>query len=157
MGLRENLRQERVKELPLRESLTVSEDTKLRSVIELMREKHLGSVMVVNAEGKPLGTFTERTLIELLLKDSVAWESLPVKQCVDKLWFTVQLTTPIRTVMELVCEEAARFICVTDADGHAVALTGQKGLAEYVADHYPRQVMVQRISSKPGVEDREGA
>ena len=36
-------------------------------------------------------------------------------------------------------------------------LTGQKGLIEFVADHFPGQVMVQRIGGQPYPSDREGA
>ena len=47
-------------------------------------------------------------------------------------------------------------VVVTDDDGRVDALTGQKGLMEYVAEHFPKQVMVQRIGS-PVIQDREGA
>ncbi len=50
-----------------------------------------------------------------------------------------------------------RFLCVVDEDRRVVGLTGQKGLMEYVADHFPRQVMVQRIGCTPFLATREGA
>jgi hypothetical protein len=50
-----------------------------------------------------------------------------------------------------------RFVVVTDEDGKAIALTGQKGLMEYVAEHFPQQVMVQRVGVKPYSSQREGA
>ena len=93
----------------------------------------------------------------MLLRGPVALNRVTVGECLDKLWFTAQRTTPIRYVMDLVHDHGARFVCVTDAEGRAVALTGQKGLSEYIADHFPRQVMVQRLGGKPGLAAREGA
>ncbi len=157
MGLKKNLLNETVKNLPLREAITMTEDTVMTAVLDRMREKHLGCVIVVDADGKPLGTFTERAMIDLLARDPAAWESMPVGKCLEKEWFSVQLTTPISHVMDLIREHAVRFVCVTDEAGHPVGLTGQKGLSEYIADHFPRQVMVQRLGGKPGTETREGA
>ncbi len=157
MGLRQNLLDETVKDLPLREVIAVTEDTTVAVVLGRMREKHLGCVIAVDADGKPLGIFTERAMIDLLVRDPAAWESMPVGKCLEKEWFSVQLTTPISHVMDLIREHAVRFVCVTNEAGHAVGLTGQKGLSEYIADHFPRQVMVQRLGGKPGQETREGA
>jgi hypothetical protein len=50
-----------------------------------------------------------------------------------------------------------RFLIVVDDRGRLAGLTGQKGLMEYVAEHFPRQVTVQRIGCKPFLAEREGA
>ena len=44
-----------------------------------------------------------------------------------------------------------------DDQGKLVGLTGQKGLMEYVAEHFPGEVMVQRVGEKPYTQSREGA
>ena len=157
MGLKTNLLNETIKDLPLREAITVAEDTAVPVVLQRMREKRLGCVIIVDADGKPLGTFTERAMIDLMVRETAAWESMPVGKCLEKEWFSVPLTTPISHVMDLIREHAVRFVCVTDEAGRAVGLTGQKGLAEYIADHFPRQVMAQRLGGKLGQETREGA
>jgi hypothetical protein len=45
---------------------------------------------------------------------------------------------------------------VVDEEGKVTALAGQKSLMEYVAEHFPGQVMVQRIGCPP-CSEREGA
>ena len=68
-------------------------------------------------------------------------------------WFTLRGRRPnCGTSWTWWCRgRAARFLCVLDEDGRTrVALTGQKGLSEYIADHFPQQVMVQRVGGKPG-------
>ena len=157
MRLEENLKKECVSDLPLREAITIQTDTTVIAAIELMREKQLGCAIVIDADGKPLGTFSERTVIDLVLQQPDNLNALAVGEHMDEEWFSVRQTDSICTVMETIQQKAARFVCVLDEDGQVVALTGQKGLSEYVAEHFPRQVMAQRVGGKPGMETREGA
>ncbi len=113
--------------------------------------------MVVDAEGKPIGIFTERTLIELLLQQPDNLGQIPVREHLETEWFCVRDSDPISTVLDLVQNRGARFVCELDEHGKAIGLTGQKGLSEYIADHFPEQVMVQRIGGQLGMETREGA
>jgi hypothetical protein len=49
-------------------------------------------------------------------------------------------------------------VSIVDADGRPTALTGLRGVVEYVADYFPRQVKVQPIDgSKVSIKTREGA
>jgi CBS domain-containing protein len=157
MTFENNLHNELVADLPLREPITVQTDTPVSTAIELMRERQLGCAIVVDADGRPLGTFTERTVIDLVLQQPDNLESLPVGEHMDDDWFIVKSSDAICDVLDTIQNKAARFICVVDGEGKVVALTGQKGLSEYVAEHYPQQVMVQRVGAKPGMQQREGA
>ena len=157
MRLEENIRKECVSDLPLREAIIIQTDTTVIAAIELMREKKLGCAVVVDADGKPLGTFSERTVIDLVLQQPDNLSALVVGEHMDEEWFSVRQTDSICAVMETIQQRSARFVCVLDDEGKVVALTGQKGLTEYIAEHFPRQVMVQRVGGKPGMETREGA
>ena len=68
MGLHENLRNEPVSRLALREAITVPPEMLLRDVVARMREKGLGCVIVVDQQSKPLGMFTEGILRHLLVE-----------------------------------------------------------------------------------------
>jgi len=157
MGLKENLRSETVAKLPLREGVIVGADTTVTTAIERMLQRRLGCAIVVDADGKALGTFSEQTVIDFLLQNPEQLGQLPVGRALDETWHHVSMTDPIEVVLDLVHRDGARFVCVMDEDGRAVGLTGQKGLSEYVADHYPQQVMIQRVGGRPGQETREGA
>jgi hypothetical protein len=69
----------------------------------------------------------------------------------------VKQSDPIVNVLLAMQAQNVRFVCVLDDEGRAVALTGQKGLMEYIADHFPGQIMVQRIGCAPYIQQREGA
>jgi CBS domain-containing protein len=157
MGLQSNIQSEPVASLPLREGIIVTADATVRSVMDRMRQRQLGCAIVVDPDGRPLGTFSGRSVIELLLQQPDQLEQLTVGRALDEAWYQVRNTEPIVTVLNLVQQQGARFVCVIDEQGRAVGLTGQKGLSEYIADHYPQQVMIQRVGGRPGQLAREGA
>jgi CBS domain-containing protein len=135
----------------------ISPEATVRQAAEIMQAKKLGCAVVVNLEGKPIGVFTERTLIDLLLQQPDNLGEILVREHLEKEWFCVRSTDPISTVLDLIQNRDARFVCEVDENGRAIGLTGQKGMSEYIADHFPGQVMVQRIGGHPGMESREGA
>ena len=157
MPLRKNLQTEPVSALPCREAILISADTSVRQAAEIMQAKKLGCAIVIDAEGKPLGIFTERTLIDLLLQQPDNLGKMLARDHMEKEWFCVRSSDPIAMVLDLIQNRGARFICELDENGRAKGLTGQKGLSEYIADHFPGQVMAQRIGGQPGMENREGA
>ena len=153
MALRESILSETVRELPLREAITVAPTTTVREAANRMRGKRLGCVVVVGDDDKPQGTFTEEELVKMLggnLDDTV-------EEHLSPHWASVPITAPVASVLRAMQSKGLRFVVVTDDDGCVAALTGQKGLMEYVAEYFPQQVMVQRVGVKPYSSQREGA
>ena len=156
MGLVENFQSEPVSRLAIREPVVASPETPIREAVQSMRNAKLGCVIAVDASQKPVGMFTESMLTQLLLKDAAAIDAPLSGQCAQQ-WPWVKLTDHVADVLEAMQTRNVRFICVVDDDGRLVGLTGQKGLMEYVAEHFPREVMVQRVGGSPRTQDREGA
>lgn len=156
MPLLKNMQTEPVSRLALREPVTASPGTSLREAIVMMREPNLGCVIVVDDEQKPLGTVTEAMITQLLAQSPEALDD-PVEKHLSAQWPWVKLTDPVADVLEALDAKNVRFLCVVDDDGRLCGLTGQKGLMEYVAEHFPGQAMVQRIGGKPYPVQREGA
>lgn len=155
MGLKENLASEPVRRLNLRPAVIVPPDATVRDGVVAMRNAHLGCVVIAGDDHKPIGMFTEGILRQLLAHDPAALDA-PIGDRAAHKFPWVSLDDPIQTVLDAMQANNTRFICVVDADGRVCALTGQKGLMEYVAEHFPRQVMVQRVGS-PYARQREGA
>ncbi len=156
MGLQENLASEPVTKLALREAVCVSPATPVRKAVDAIKDKHLGCVIVVDPAQKPIGTFTESMLVDLLVHQPKALEDR-VDAHLDKKWARVKQTDPISSVLAAMQQQDLRFVVVTDEEGCAKALSGQKGLMEYIADHFPRRVLVQQVGAKPFIHEREGA
>lgn len=156
MGLYQSIHTDPVAAIELRELLTVPRDATVRQATELMRAKHLGCVFVLDDDGKPIGKFTERLLMKLLCNDASDIDA-PIRQFMYTDPNAVAEDAPIEQMLELMESRELRFVCVVDAQGRAKALAGQKGLMEYIADHFPRQVKVQLMEAKLHMEEREGA
>ena len=156
MGLHENMRAENVRSLSLREPVTVSPDEPLKQVVETLKSRRLGCAIVVDQDGKPIGIFTESQLIRLLSQEETDF-SVPVSSVMETDWPCARDDAPVVEVLNQMTSRNLRFVIVVDAAGNLVGLTGQRGLLEYIADHFPEQVMVQRIGGTPHLKNREGA
>lgn len=155
MKLYDSITSERVSQLALREPVLCRPDESLRQVVGRMRRRHLGCAIVVDDDGKPIGIYTESMLTQLLANNPAGIDDR-VSERMSEHVFTVCDTDPVSRVLASLQRENTRFLCVVDGQGKVAGLTGQKGLMEYVADHFPQQVLVNRVGSRPPRE-REGA
>jgi len=155
MGLRQDILNAPVTELEWRQLLEIHGDQPVRAAIQLMREKRLGCVVVIGDDGRPRGKFTERDLIRLLLLSPESVDE-PVGRHMSGTWGVVKSTDTIAKIIDLMDDKKLRFVIVVDDDGKPMGLTGQKGVMEYIVDHFPRQVKVQMMESKLFMDQREG-
>jgi CBS domain-containing protein len=156
MGLYENMMNDPVSELALRQPILVRPTDTIQTAVEKMRQQRLGCVIVVDAEEKPLGIFTESMLTRLVARQQFVPED-PIEQHMEINLPWVGLADAVVNVVDALQTRNIRFLSVLDNEGRVTALTGQKGLMEYVADHYPGQIMVQRVGVPPYSQTREGA
>lgn len=156
MGLQQAILADPIKDLDLRELVKAQPQETVRQVIARMRSQKLGCAVILDAQDRPVGKFTERTLIKLLRKNPRGLDD-PISQHMLKSPDTLRLTDTVGDAIELMQSKSIRFIVVVDDDGKAVALTGQKGVMEYIAEFFPRQVKVQEMDSKLSMKKREGA
>ena len=156
MGLQENMQRENVSRLALRTPVWTEPEGAVRDAVEKMRAANLGCIIVVDKDKKPVGQFTEAMLVQLIRKDPSCLDE-PLVDHMAKQWPWVVLTDPISDVLESLETKNIRFLCVVDEEGRLAGLAGQKCLMEYVAEHFPGQVNVQRIGQEPYPQQREGA
>lgn len=156
MGLQENMQRESVSRLALRTPVSTLPRGTVRDAVEKMHAANLGCIIVVDPDYRPVGQFTEAMLVQLLRQNPDAL-SQPLVDHMATQWPWAKLSDPITDVLEALETKNVRFLCVVDDDGRLVGLAGQKGLMEYIAEHFPGQVNVQRIGQKPYTQQREGA
>lgn len=155
MGLAERFSEARVSELNLREMPRIESGAKVRDAIMVMRHAGLGCAMVIEAD-KPVGMFTEGILREAFAANPQIIDDL-ITDHMAASYPKVYLDDTVDMVLSAMQAKNTRFICVVDSDENVVGLTGQKGLMEFVAEEFPRQVMVQRIGGEAITGQREGA
>lgn len=156
MGLFENMTRDSVRDLNLRDPVLVSAEQTIRDVAKALRSKGIGCAIVVDDEQKPTGMFTESMLSQLVVKNPSAVDEA-VGDHAAKRWPQVCVTDHVASVLDALEVKNTRFLSVVDESGKAIGLAGQKGLMEYIADHFPNQVMVQRVGQKSQTDQREGA
>lgn len=156
MGLYENMLTEPIRRLNLRQPITVEPELSVRDAVQRMRAGKLGCVIVIDADRKPLGMFTE-AMLRMRLIESRAMLDDSVQNHMARQFPLASADDPIVSILELMQAENHRFVCVVDDQGRVAGLTGQKGLMEYIADHFPQLVMTQRAGTQPPLSEREGA
>ncbi len=156
MGLYQDILRAPVTDLDIRELIAIRPATSVREALRLMRERSLGCAVVVDERGRAVGKFTERVLVQLLLTQEDALDG-PVSQHMDEQGCYVRTSDTIAAVLSCMKERGVRFVVVLDDDDRPVGVTGQKGLMAFIADHFPRQVKVQRMRSVVSMDEREGA
>ena len=155
MGINESFANDQISDLALREPVCCRPEEDVVDAIERLRAKSLGCLIVVDHDHKPIGILTESMITQLVAHDPTSIKG-PVKDLMSESCPWVQLTDSVSLVLDAMQAQNTRFLCVVDESGRTVGLTGQKGLMEFVADHFPQQVMVQRVGSTPP-QSREGA
>ncbi len=155
MGLRQDILDAPVTELEWRKLLTLRGTEPVRAAIEVMRREKLGCIVVVNESDEAIGKFTERDLIRLLLLSPEAMDT-PVGQNMSGTWGAVREDETVAKVIECMDDHKLRFVIIVDRDGKPIGLTGQKGVIEFIVEHFPRQVKVQMMRSKLYMDAREG-
>ena len=156
MGLFENMNEETVSNLNLREPVLVKPEQKVRDAVQAMRDESRGCAILVDEDRRPVGMFTESMLTQMVSTMPSALDD-PINKHAATHWPQVSLSDPINSVLDALEMKNSRFLSVVDDEGRITGVTGQKGLMEYVADHFPGQVMVQRVGHKPCMYAREGA
>ncbi len=156
MGLQDNIYEETVADLSLRQLVTIKPTDTVRRACELMKAARLGAAVAVDDAGHPIGMFNEKLLIRLLATTPQSMDD-PVSDHMTTNVVTVKTTDSIARLINVMRERQYRWVCVIDPGGKAVSLTGLRGVMEYVVDHFPRSVKVQPINSNLSIEEREGA
>ena len=156
MGLQENIQNEPVSALSVRPVTTLLPQATVGQAVKAMRDSGHGCVVVIDDKGKPAGTFTEYDLIGLLLKDPEA-VARKIGDHLSPQWGCVRQDSRIACVIRAMQDYHLRFVVVADCEGRAVGLTGQRGISEYITDHFPRQVVASRVGGRPDFKKQEGA
>lgn len=153
VGFRDNLDADAVTDLHLRDAIVVPPGTSVRETARQMRAKRLGCAFVTDESGRPRSIFTERLLVGLLARNVNLDD--PVSQHATSSCCVISESAPIAELVRLMESHDVRYVGVADSSGRLTGLTGQRGLMEYVAEYFPRQVMVARTGMKS--TQREGA
>ena len=114
-----------VGELCRRNVVTISRHASLRSAAELMREKHVGDVVVVDdGDGKltPVGIVTDRDIVVELVAKSLALDEVDVGDVMSFELVTAREDEGLWHVARRMSDKGVRRMPIVDADGTLVGI-----------------------------------
>jgi CBS domain-containing protein len=121
----------RVSDIMVKDVVTAKENDKIRDVAIRMYEKKIGSVVVVDDEGKPIGIVTERDLVYVVARaltpDTPAWMVMTENPVV------INENALVTEAMEKMRELNIRHLPVVDASGKLVGMVSFRDIIDFTA------------------------
>jgi CBS domain-containing protein len=116
-----------------------------------MKEHRVGCVLV-EAEGRLLGIFTERDILTKLVGTGYD----PAKALVDGVMTrnpeTLTTEDPIAFALHRMSVGGFRHLPLVDAAGRPVGILSVKDIVDYLAEHFPEEIL--NIPPEPGKQPR---
>jgi len=105
--------------------VTVSPDDSIRTAAELMRQQHVGDVVVVKRSGEslsPLGILTDRDIVVEVIAQNVGLDEVTVRDTMTDQLITAGENDDLLATLMLMRENGVRRLPVVDSKGHLVGI-----------------------------------
>ncbi|MCI4446476.1 MAG: CBS domain-containing protein [Pyrobaculum sp.] len=121
----------RVADIMVKEVVTAKEHDKIRDVAIRMYEKKIGSVVVVDDEGKPIGIVTERDMVYVVARalppDTPVWMVMTENPVV------INENALVTEAMEKMRVQNIRHLPVVNAEGKLVGMISFRDIVDFTA------------------------
>jgi CBS domain-containing protein len=121
----------RVADIMVKEVVTAKEHDKIRDVAIRMYEKRVGSVVVVDDEGKPIGIVTERDMVYVVAR-ALAPDS-PVWMVMTENPVVISENALVTEAIEKMRLQNVRHLPVVNAEGKLVGMVSFRDIMDFVA------------------------
>src|SRR5262249_33780677 len=149
---------EPISSLQLGPAITVPLNATLQQTVEVMQNRHLGCVLVVDEAGLLKGIFTERDLLTKVAGRKLDWASITVSGFMAPGPESLQRSAGIAWALNLMCIGGYRHVPLTDDDGRPTGVVSVKDIVEFIVDLFPDEVLnlPPDPRKKPGSDDVGG-
>lgn len=117
-----------VKDYMIQKMETVSPDDSVQSAIELMVEHDQGSVIVLDANEKVIGIFTERDVLRHYMTNQSKFLYLKVSEVMSSPVTTVPIDMKVSDALDLMNKKNVRRLPVVDKAGKMIGFVSWKEL-----------------------------
>lgn len=100
-----------------RNVIFIDANANISEVAEMMREKHVGSIIVVDQAGKPIGIITDRDLVIEILAKEVPPDSVILKDIMTTDPVVIKESEDISDALDKMRHKAVRRAPVVDDEG----------------------------------------
>jgi len=115
-----------------------------------------GAALLVLHEGRTIGIFTERDVLNKLFPGCVD-ETLPIERFMTPDPAGLTLDATLGEAVRLMTEHGYRNVPLKDGDGKSAGLVSARDVVQYVAEHFPTEVANLPPGLKQSFATKEGA
>ena len=117
-----------VRHVMLRNFVTTDPKTSLRAAIEILNEKHIGSLLITDSHNKCIGIFTERDVIRVVAQ-GVNLDD-PIEKVMTSNVITLGEEASLEEARRLIVTHAVRHLPVVNSQGELVGLLSVRKLLD---------------------------
>ena len=120
-----------------REVITVERDATIQQAVALLREHHVGDLVVVDSEysdSKPLGIITDRDIIIEIMAKEVPLDAVAVKDVMSDQLVTATDTDDLWEVLQRMRTVGVRRVPVVNASGTLVGILSTDDVIDLLAE-----------------------
>jgi CBS domain-containing protein len=132
---------EPIRSLQLGPPVTVPVEATLAETVALMQDRHLGCVLVVGADGRLEGIFTERDLLARVAGRKLDWTAHAVRDYMTAAPEALQPQDGIAWALNLMAIGGYRHVPLTDPDGRPLGVVSVKDIVAFIVDLFPDEVL----------------
>ena len=136
--------------------VTVPPGTTIGQAARIMKEHRVGCVLVEDG-GKLFGIFTERDILTKLVGTGYDPAKVAIDGVMTRNPETLTPEDPIAFALQRMSVGGFRHLPLVDSGGHPVGILSVKDIVDYLAEHFPQEIL--NIPPEPGRQPRipEGA
>jgi CBS domain-containing protein len=126
-------------ELCNREVIVANREDSVQAAAKLMREYHVGDVVVVEQRGQdrvPVGILTDRDIVVELIATEVDTKTVTVSDAMSTELLTVREDDDISDMIEQMRGKAVRRVPVVDANGALVGIVTVDDIIDVMAEQF---------------------
>ncbi len=131
--------------------VTVPPGTTIGQAARIMKEYRVGCVLVEDA-GKLVGIFTERDILAKLVGTGYDPATVAVDGVMTRNPETLTPDDPIAFALQRMSVGGFRHVPLVDSEGGSVGILSVKDIVDYLAEHFPEEIL--NIPPEPGRQPR---
>ena len=110
-----------------REPISVAPETPIREVVEVMASRSIGSMIIVNAEHKPIGIFTQSDALKRILLPGVSLDRL-IGEVMSPTPYTLPLNATAYDAALIMAMHGVRHVLAVDEGGRLIGVVSERDL-----------------------------
>ena len=120
----------KIRHIMIKKVVTVKGDTTAESAIRTIHNTHIGSVIVVDDDGRCEGIFTERDAIQMMAQKISL--STPIQDVMTTHPFTIREDASFREAVSILASHGIRHLPVVDDDERLVGILSLRSFLDEI-------------------------